>query len=62
MTKEEYETQHKNLLQQVRSQYKPRLKNLSKNQLIDMIIEISTELAYMRGFLNSQQPKKDSNE
>lgn len=35
-------------LDQVKKVYKPRLKNLSKNKLIDMIVEMSTHIAALK--------------
>lgn len=42
--------QYNVLLEKIRAEYKPRLKSLSKNDLIKMVVELSTHIALLKEF------------
>ena len=53
------EQEYVNLLSKVKQAHKPRLKTFSKNQLINMIVELSTELSVYRQSSNFEEQKKE---
>lgn len=59
MNKEQAE-EYLNLLREVKKQYKPRLKKLSKNHLINMIVELSTEITQYRQHFKNQESEENS--
>ena len=42
--------QHEKLVARIRDEYKPRLKAMSKNQLINMVIELSTHISIFKEY------------
>lgn len=53
---------YEKVLKDIKKQYKPRLKNLSKNELIDIVVELSAHSAVMKQLIDDFKSKKEENE
>lgn len=50
------------LLMQIKKEYKPRLKNQSKGTLIDIIVELSAQVAYYKQEFDMSNSKENKND
>jgi hypothetical protein len=57
MNEEQQDLLYEKTLEEIKKVYKPRLKNLTKNKLIDMIIEMSAHISALKQ--KSDEAKKE---